>query len=79
MRVVITKELLNVFLSSVSVGKSAVTGVDGDGLNWLVFELLWRDFFRLGSDVLPLSCVFVHAIMETSCFLNVVHRPVRHP
>ncbi|CAM6087791.1 unnamed protein product [Calypogeia fissa] len=31
---------------SASAGKSAVTGVQGDGLNWLVFELLWRDFFR---------------------------------
>uniref|UniRef100_A0A0C9RMT8 TSA: Wollemia nobilis Ref_Wollemi_Transcript_10191_2140 transcribed RNA sequence n=1 Tax=Wollemia nobilis TaxID=56998 RepID=A0A0C9RMT8_9CONI len=31
---------------SSSLGKTSGSGSDDGGLNWLMFELLWRDFFR---------------------------------
>ncbi|KAI3864579.1 hypothetical protein MKX03_017036 [Papaver bracteatum] len=33
-------------ISNVTARKDNGTGSPGDGMNWLMFELLWRDFFR---------------------------------
>ncbi|OVA02633.1 DNA photolyase [Macleaya cordata] len=33
-------------ISNITARKDDGTGSAGDGMNWLMFELLWRDFFR---------------------------------
>ena len=49
--------------------KSSGASGDDNGLNWLVFELLWRDFFRFRTSALCLySLTFL--IFLTSSHLH---------
>lgn len=49
--------------------KSSGASGDDNGLNWLVFELLWRDFFRFRTSALCL-CSLAFLIFLSSSHLH---------